>query len=442
MLALSLLAVSSLVSMPITNSLPAVTGVGPDWGTVDRAAGWRSYTGSDGASLWRGYNQMGFPAKGWTLTDGILSIQKNGGGGDLITDAQFADVEMAFDFRLGEKSNSGIMWRVAETKNPTYFTGPEYQLLEDATYGAKPTDPHSCAALYDLFSPVEGKSMKPAGEWNQGRIYLRAGVLQHWLNGKKVVETRIFDDAGKPTDEWAAKIAGSKFKDWTGFGVLPKGHLAIQDHGDTDLSLRNINIRDLSAPMPGEVTLFSGKDLTGWTPFLPGVAGKPGENQFAAWTVDNGVMICKGQPIGYIRTTEKYTNYVLKLQWRFNPEKGAGNSGVLVRMIGDDKVWPKSVEAQLESGSAGDFWNIDNFTMTASPERTNGRNTKKTHGAERPLGEWNEYEIIVYKGDVILKVNGEELNRATNVEEVPGYICLQSEGAEIHFRNIRLAPLD
>ena len=111
-------------------------------------------------------------------------------------------------------------------------------------------------------------------------------------------------------------------------------------------------------------------------------------------------------------------------------------------MIGDDKVWPKSVEAQLESGNAGDFWNIDEFKMTAAADRTKGRNTKGTHKAERPLGEWNEYEIIVNKGEVILKVNGEELNRATGVEEVAGYICLQSEGAEIHFRDIRLAPLD
>jgi hypothetical protein len=110
-------------------------------------------------------------------------------------------------------------------------------------------------------------------------------------------------------------------------------------------------------------------------------------------------------------------------------------------MIGEDKVWPKSVEAQLQSGNAGDFWNIGEFKMVTDPARTNGRNTKKTHGAERPVGEWNEYEIIVNHGDVILFVNGEELNRASGVDEVAGFICLQSEGAEIHFRNIRLTPL-
>jgi hypothetical protein len=166
----------------------------------------------------------------------------------------------------------------------------------------------------------------------------------------------------------------------------------------------------------------------------------------SVWTVADGVMVCKGNPVGYIRTKDDYTNFVLRLEWRFSPvTKQAGNSGVLVRMVGEDKVWPRSVEAQLHSGNAGDFWNIGDFKMTADAGRTNGRNTKKTHGAERPIGPdggWNEYEIIVNRGDVILRVNGEELNRATQVEEVPGHICLQSEGAEIQFKSVRLVPLE
>jgi len=110
-------------------------------------------------------------------------------------------------------------------------------------------------------------------------------------------------------------------------------------------------------------------------------------------------------------------------------------------MTGEDKVWPKSVEAQLHSGNAGDFWNIGDFAMTTDPARTKGRNTKKTHAAERPIGEWNEYEIIVNGPTITLFVNGEQVNEATGVEVVPGHICLQSEGAEIHFKNIRLTPL-
>ena len=129
-------------------------------------------------------------------------------------------------------------------------------------------------------------------------------------------------------------------------------------------------------------------------------------------------------------------------EWRFDPiTKKAGNSGVLLRMTGEHKVWPRSVEAQLQSGSAGDFWNIDKVPMKVVPERTRGRNTKKTHGAENPIGEWNEYEIFVNAGNVHLLVNGQLLNKAWDVSIVAGRICLQSEGAPIHFRNIRLAPI-
>lgn len=408
------------------------------------AAGWHDYSGADSTKLWRGYKQKGFPEKGWVAKDGSLTIAKGGGGGDLISVEQFGDVDMTFAFKLGEKANSGIMYRVAETDGATYQTGPEYQLLEDKTYGAQPTDAHSCGALYDIYSPAAGKTMKPAGDWNMGRIRLRNGVIQHWVNGSVVVTARLFDDAGKPTKEWSDKIAASKFKDWKGFGVLPKGHIAIQDHGDTEISLKDFKVRDPAAALPNEVSLFNGKDMSGWKAVLPG-----GGKMEDVWSVQDGTIVCKGQPIGYIRTEKKYTNYVLKLEWRFNPAKGPGNSGVLLRMVGDDKVWPKSVEAQLESGNAGDFWNIDEVKMTPEKSRTNGRNTKKDPVAvaaaggkvERPLGEWNEYEIIVDHGTVVLNVNGVELNRATSVEEVAGFICLQSEGAEIHFRNIRLSEL-
>lgn len=187
------------------------------------------------------------------------------------------------------------------------------------------------------------------------------------------------------------------------------------------------------------IKLFNGKDMEGWTYHLNDKSAKMED----VWRVEDGVIICKGKPAGYIRTKDKYKNYELTLQWRFDPKKGAGNSGVLLRMVGQDKVWPKSVEAQLHSGNAGDFWNIDNVKMTVDTSRTEGRRTKKLKSSnEKPLGEWNSYKIIVSKGDVKLYVNGELQNEATDVEEVAGYICLQSEGAEIQFRNIELKPLE
>ncbi len=185
--------------------------------------------------------------------------------------------------------------------------------------------------------------------------------------------------------------------------------------------------------------LFNGKDLSGWTYHLSEDNAKVDD----VWTVKDGVLKCAGKPRGYIRTEKDYENYVLKLQWRFDPEKGPGNSGVLLRVVGEDKVWPKSIEAQLKSLNAGDIWNIDKVRMTVDPERTEGRRTIKLHETnEKPLGEWNEYEITVDHGTVTLKVNGLVQNVATECEEVAGKIALQSEGAAIDFRNIELKPLD
>jgi hypothetical protein len=195
----------------------------------------------------------------------------------------------------------------------------------------------------------------------------------------------------------------------------------------------------------GEIRLFNGKDFSGWTYHLSDPNVKMGD----VWSVQQedgqGIIVCKGNPAGYIRTTGDYTNYVLRLEWRFNPvTKKAGNSGVLLRVQPPDKVWPKSIEAQLQSGAAGDFWLIDEARLSTPAERVDQgtpRHRLRTKTNEKPIGEWNQYEITVDGDRVALKVNGEVLNEGTGAEEIPGKIALQSEGSEIHFRNIRLTPI-
>jgi hypothetical protein len=192
-----------------------------------------------------------------------------------------------------------------------------------------------------------------------------------------------------------------------------------------------------------EIRLFNGKDFTGWTYCL----SDPNVKMEDVWSIDadQGIILCKGNPLGYIRTTADYTNYVVRLQWRFNPvTKKAGNSGVLLRVQSPDKVWPKCIEAQLQSGQAGDFWLIDDArlnTPTARIDQGTPRHRLRTKTNEKPIGEWNDYEITVDGDKVTLKVNGEVLNEGTGAEEIPGKIALQSEGAEIQFRNIRLTPI-
>ena len=185
-------------------------------------------------------------------------------------------------------------------------------------------------------------------------------------------------------------------------------------------------------------TILARQDLAGWKPFMKDSKADPA----ATWSVKDGVLTCTGNPVGYIATEMTYTDYELELEWRFDPRKGPGNGGVLLRVQDADEIWPKSIEAQLESGNAGDFWNIGNFPAKMDAARTNGRHTVRMGKcSETPLGLWNRYRIVVDGTRIELYVNGELQNVATDVQHVGGRIALQSEGAYMQFRNIRIRPL-
>ena len=185
-------------------------------------------------------------------------------------------------------------------------------------------------------------------------------------------------------------------------------------------------------------TILARQDLSGWKPFMKDAKADPA----STWSVKDGVLTCTGNPVGYIATEMTYTDYELELEWRFDPKKGPGNGGVLLRVQNNDEIWPKSIEAQLESGNAGDFWNIGNFPAKMDAARTDGRHTVRMGKcSETPLGLWNRYRIVVDGTRIELYVNGELQNVATDVEHVGGRIALQSEGAYMQFRNIRIRPL-
>jgi hypothetical protein len=203
-------------------------------------------------------------------------------------------------------------------------------------------------------------------------------------------------------------------------------------------------------PAPRKVELLTRQDadggIAGWKSFHAEATTKTG----AVWTLGpDGVLICKGIPLGYLYTERDYTNFVLKLQWRWPPSGKAGNGGVLIRTTGPNKIWPKSLEAQLNAGQAGDFWGLDGYPLQGPAERLKSlenpkfgklTNLKKTADLEKPVGQWNDYEIVAEGDTVTLKVNGRVVNRATGCEVVPGKILLTAEGDEIHFRRLELWP--
>lgn len=187
--------------------------------------------------------------------------------------------------------------------------------------------------------------------------------------------------------------------------------------------------------------LFNGKDLTGWKLHVDD------ENIDVKdiWSVKDGVVHCKGKPNGYMRTTETYSNYKLHVEWRWTAQPT--NSGVLLHASGQDKVWPRCIEAQLKAGSAGDFVLIGYTGVTIDGKEYQDDNKmfislpKKLDSTENEPGEWNEYDITC-KGDTItVCVNGQLQNEAVKATDTEGWICLQSEGSPIEFRNIYLKDL-
>lgn len=189
------------------------------------------------------------------------------------------------------------------------------------------------------------------------------------------------------------------------------------------------------------IPLFNGENLSGWTAVLAGEDARAED----VWVVRDGVLLCTGKPYGYIRTEESYEDYRLTLQWRFLEGSSGGNSGVLVHTSepGAIGIWPKSIEVQLFSGNAGDFWVIgtDLDVENEAQRKMGRRHLNLTDNSEKPIGEWNQMEIIC-KGDTIkVAVNGELVNEATNCTVTGGAISLQSEGVPIEFREVVLTPL-
>jgi len=184
------------------------------------------------------------------------------------------------------------------------------------------------------------------------------------------------------------------------------------------------------------IDLFNGADLSGWKLFIPDEKVAPK----TVWSVKDGVVRCTGKPAGYMRTEKEYGNYRLRFQWRF-PE-GGGNSGVLIHIQLPDKVWPKSIEGQLQHAHAGDFWVIDGAEFKEHTDPDNRRVVKKEESSEKPLGEWNQYEVLCQGNTIKLFINGVLQNSATETSLTKGHIGWQSEGTPIEFRNLVLETLD
>lgn len=199
---------------------------------AERGEDWRPLF--DGTTLtgWRGY-QSPEVSGGWRVEDGTL--HRAGRGGDIVTVESFADFELSLEWKVAEAGNSGVFYRAALGEKQIYFSAPEMQVLDDARHRDGRDPLTSAGAAYGLYPAPRGV-VRPAGEWNQARIRVEDGRVEHWLNGQKLLEYTL------GSADWKARVAGSKFADWPAYGMAPSGHIGLQDHGDP-VWYREIRIR-------------------------------------------------------------------------------------------------------------------------------------------------------------------------------------------------------
>jgi Domain of Unknown Function (DUF1080) len=195
-------------------------------------------------------------------------------------------------------------------------------------------------------------------------------------------------------------------------------------------------IRKKSEVTENKTILFNGKDLNNWVFKLK----DPSIDPATVFTIRNGLIHISGNPFGYMRTKDIYSDYKLHVEWRWPTE--ATNSGVFVHAKEPDSIWLKCIECQLQAGNAGDFVCMNGADMTERTDKSKPFVKKLAASSEKPTGEWNAMEVVCEGNTIKVTVNGILQNKGTNVSVTKGSICLQSEGKDVEFRNVYLEKLE
>jgi Domain of Unknown Function (DUF1080) len=204
--------------------------------------GWVSIFDGKTLNGWHGYNKTE-AVTSWEVKDGAmvcLGTAKDAAGGDIVSDKQYANFELKWEWKVDKGSNSGVMYHVQEGSkyHSPYETGPEYQIIDDITFPEHLENWQKTGADYAMYTPNDQKVLNPVGQWNVSRILFDKGHVEHWLNGKKIVEFEAW------SEDWNKKRETGKWKDYPDYGKAKTGEIALQDHGDKAY-YKNIEIREI-----------------------------------------------------------------------------------------------------------------------------------------------------------------------------------------------------
>jgi hypothetical protein len=211
---------------------------------AEKTAGWQLLFDGKTTGGWHGYNGKATPA--WSIDDCALKTAGTEGNygsdkrADLVTDREFTNFEISIDWKATKGGNSGLMYGVVEDKkyDAAWKTGPEYQFIDDVGFPEKLEPWQLAGANYAMHLPNKEKQLKPVGEWNNTKIVVNGNHVEHWLNGKKIVEFERW------TDEWKKLRDSGKWKEAPDYGLAKAGRIALQDHGSV-FWFRNVKIRPL-----------------------------------------------------------------------------------------------------------------------------------------------------------------------------------------------------
>jgi len=220
---------------------------------AERAAGWKLLF--DGTTLngWRGLGYDSIPTAHWRVDHGAirkipageiprLADGQPAAGGDLMSIGTYGDFELAWEWKIGRAGNSGVKYNVSEALSISVAAnhaaiGFEYQLLDDSLNSDNKIPSHLAGSLYDMIPSNAGTLVRPVGEWNASRVVFKGNHIEHWLNGRKVVEV----DLG--TARYDSVFQKSKYRTIKDFSVRKKGHIVLQDHGE-EIFFRSIKIKE------------------------------------------------------------------------------------------------------------------------------------------------------------------------------------------------------